>query len=151
LQTYERTRGSDNAAVGVMGDERYGVPVQRLADAQAEHGPVYRYRMDIAQSGVPHFVDGGHGMDVGMVWDMPSQLTTSAPEPKRDRTAALMHQSWVSFIRTGVPAADWPRYDESRPVYVFDEDPHVELDPRRTERMAWGDVTWQPGTWFPLP
>jgi para-nitrobenzyl esterase len=134
-----------------MGDERYGIPVQRLADAHAPHGPVYRYRVDIAQRGVPHFLDGGHGMEVGMVWDVPSQLTASAPEPERERTAALMHQAWVSFIRTGVPSAAWPRYGESRPVYIFDEDPHVELDPRRAERLAWGDVQWQPGTWFPLP
>jgi para-nitrobenzyl esterase len=148
LDTYRRTRGADNAAVGVMGDERYGIPVLRLADAQAKHGPVYRYRMDIAQSGYPHFLDGGHGMESAMVWNIPPQFTTS--EPARERTAELMHQCWLDFIHTGVPSGDWPQYDETRPVFVFDEDSHAEHDPRREERLAWGDVRWQPGTWFPV-
>jgi para-nitrobenzyl esterase len=150
LETYRRTRGAENAAVAVMGDERWAVPVRRVAEAQAPHAPVYLYRVDIAQPGLPHFLDGGHGMELGMVWDVPSQLAGSAPEPVREQTAELIHRSWVDFVRTGVPRPDWPRYDSSRPVFVFDEDSHVEHDPRREERLAWGDVSWQPGTWFPF-
>ncbi|GAB3870542.1 hypothetical protein GCM10029964_005240 [Kibdelosporangium lantanae] len=67
-----------------------------------------------------------------------------------ERTAELIHEAWVNFVRTGRPLPDWPAYGEDRPVYVFDEDSHVETDPRRAERLAWGDVTWQPDTWFPL-
>jgi para-nitrobenzyl esterase len=150
LDTYCRTRGVDraNAAIAVMGDERYGIPLQRLADAHAKHGPVYRYRIDIAQPGMPHFLDGGHGMEVGMVWNTPPQLSSSASEPARERTAEQIHQAWVSFVRDGVPPAGWPEYDSSRPVFIFDEDSHVERDPRREERLAWGEVSWQPGTWF---
>jgi para-nitrobenzyl esterase len=150
LDVYRRTRGAENAAIGVMGDERFGIPLQRLADAQAKHATVYRYRIDIAQPGMPHFLDGGHGMELGMVWQVPPPLAGSAPEPVRERTAELIHQSWVDFVRTGTPAPDWPEYDGTRPVFVFSEDSHVEVDPRREERLAWGDVTWQPGTWFPL-
>ena len=150
LETYSDTRGADNAVVAVMGDERYGIPVQRLAYAQAKHGTVYHYRMDIAQAGVPHFLDGGHGMELGMVWDVAPEFTVAAPEPERERTAATMHQAWVNFVHDGVPSNEWPRYYTDRAVYVFDEDPHVEIDPRREERLAWGDVRWEPGTWFPL-
>lgn len=155
LDTYSWTRGVDraNALVAAMGDERYGIPTQRLADAQAGHGPVYRYRIDIVQPGLPHFLDGGHGMEIGMVWNTPPQFAVCAPEPARERTAEQIHQSWVSFIRDGVPCADglpeWPRYDAGRPVLIFDEHSHVEFDPRREERLAWGEVSWQPGTWFP--
>ncbi|TCO58257.1 carboxylesterase/lipase family protein [Actinocrispum wychmicini] len=150
LDTYARTWGEDNAAVAAMGDERFGIPSQRLADAQARHAPVYRYRIDIAQPGMPHFLDGAHGMELAMVWRVPPQLAGAAPEPARERAAELVHQAWVDFVRTGVPSPDWPRYSADRPVFVFDEDSHVEMDPRRADRLAWGDVSWQPGTWFPV-
>jgi para-nitrobenzyl esterase len=150
LDVYRRTRGEENAAVAVMGDERWGIPLQRLAEAQALHAPVYQYRIDIAQPGMPHFLDGGHGMELGMVWVVPPQLSVNTSEPARERTAELIHQSWVNFIHTGVPSPDWPQYGADHAVFVFDEDSHVEHDPRREERLAWGDVTWQPGTWFPV-
>jgi para-nitrobenzyl esterase len=149
LDVYRRTRGEDNAATAVMGDERFGIPTQRLIDAQAKHATVYRYRIDIAQPGMPDFLDGAHGMELGMVWQEPSQLAGTA-EPARERTAELIHEAWVNFVRTGRPLPDWPAYGEDRPVYVFGEDSHVEGDPRRAERLAWGDVTWQPDTWFPF-
>ncbi|RSM82474.1 carboxylesterase/lipase family protein [Kibdelosporangium aridum] len=145
LDTYRDTRGADAAKIAVMSDERYGIPTQRLADAQAPHSRVYRYRIDIAQPGVPHFLDGAHGMELGMVWNPPAQA--SLP---REITAAQIHEAWVNFIEDGIPLPSWPPYGETRPVLVFDEDPHVEFDPNRRERLAWGDVSWQPGAWFPF-
>ncbi|CAM3948444.1 carboxylesterase/lipase family protein [Kibdelosporangium persicum] len=145
LDTYRDTRGADAAKVAVMSDERYGIPTQRLADAQALHSRVYRYRIDIAQPGVPQFLDGAHGMELGMVWNPPEQV--SLP---REITAAQIHEAWVSFIEDGIPLPSWPPYGPTRPVLVFDEDTHVEFDPNRRERLAWGDVSWQPGAWFPF-
>jgi para-nitrobenzyl esterase len=126
-----------------MSDERYGIPTQRLADAQALHSRVYRYRIDIAQPGIPDFLDGAHGTELGMVWNPPEQV--SLP---REITAAQIHQAWVSFVEDGIPLPSWPPYGATRPVQVFDEDSHVEYDPDRRERLAWGDTTWQPGAWF---
>jgi para-nitrobenzyl esterase len=150
LDTYRDTRGADAARIAVMSDERYGIPTQRLADAQARHSRVYRYRIDIAQPGVPEFLDGAHGMEVGMVWNTP--ILDAATEPAREMTAAQIHQAWVSFIGDGLPFAPglptWPPYGDTRPVMVFDEESHVEHDPNRQERLAWGDIAWQPGTWF---
>jgi para-nitrobenzyl esterase len=152
LDTYRDTRGADAAKIAVMSDERYGIPTQRLADAQARHGMVYRYRIDIAQPGMPQFLDGAHGMELGMVWNNPIKL--AAPEPAREATAMQIHEAWVSFIREGVPSGaglpTWPPYDETRPVLVFDEDSHLEHDPNRQERLAWSDISWQPGAWFPI-
>jgi para-nitrobenzyl esterase len=149
LDTYSDTRGAEAARIAAMSDERYGIPTQRLADAQALHSRVYRYRIDIAQPGVPEFLDGAHGMEVGMVWNTPVPSATSSP---RDITAAQIHESWVSFIGDGIPFGNglptWPPYGPTRPVLVFDEDSHVEVDPNRQERLAWGDISWQPGTWF---
>jgi para-nitrobenzyl esterase len=149
LDTYSDTRGADAARIAVMSDERYGIPTQRLADAQARHSRVYRYRIDIAQPGVPEFLDGAHGMEFGMVWSTPVPSATPSP---REITAAQIHESWVSFIGDGIPFGTglptWPPYGDTRPVLVFDEDSHVEVDPNRQERLAWGDISWQPGTWF---
>jgi para-nitrobenzyl esterase len=161
LRTYRRSRGlpDDTAAlVAAMSDERYGIPTLRLADAQAEHGPVYHYRIDIASPGYPKVLDGCHGTETSMPWRflkrIPGVPVTEAG-PARQRAAEQVHQAWVSFVRDGVPAADglpeWPRHDAaSRPVLVFDEDSRVEHDPRRDERLAWGDATWPSGTWFPV-
>ncbi|ONI78605.1 carboxylesterase [Actinosynnema sp. ALI-1.44] len=143
LDIYRDTRGADMAKAAFMSDERYGIPTQRLADAQARHSRVYRYRIDIAQPGVPEFLDGAHGMELGMVWAPPKEV--SLP---REITAAQIHQAWVSFIEDGIPLPSWPPYGETRPVMVFDEDSHVEYDPNRRERLAWGDTAWQPGAWF---
>jgi para-nitrobenzyl esterase len=160
LATYRAERGVDEsrAKIAAMGDERYAIPTLRLADAQVPHGRTYRYRVDVAAPGMPAAVDGGHGTEVPMVWDRPVTVpgVVVKANPARERTAALIRQNWISFIRDGVPTADglspWPDYETTtRPVLIFDDDPHVELDPRKAERLVWGDATWTSTTWYPIP
>lgn len=146
LEVYRRTRPDRvAAALAVMGDERYGVPTQRLADAHSAHAPVHRYRVDVASPALPSTLDGAHGSEVGMVWQVRMPGTPDRPEPAR--TAEALHRSWLGFAHEAEPG--WRRYDpESRPVFVFDHDPHLELDPCRAERLAWGETTWESPTWF---
>ncbi|GAA4019703.1 carboxylesterase family protein [Allokutzneria multivorans] len=155
LKAYRSTRGltSDVAAmVAAMGDERYGVPTQRLADAQSRFATVHRYRVDVAAPGLTRELDGTHGTETAMAWDVPEPLpgmrAPRSPKPERVELGKRMHQAWVSFIRDGDPG--WRAYDsERRPVLVLGEDgPRLELDPRRAERLAWGDATWPSSTWF---
>ena len=155
LDTYLRRVPDLTAArIAALGDERYGIPTQRLADAQCEHAPVYRYRIDIAAPGVPVQLDGGHGTETTMAWKTPLPLYAQATEvnPARERAALLIHRAWVRFVREGTVSADgpeWPCYGpEIRPVLVFREDTDLVLDPRRDERLAWGDTEWASGTWF---
>ncbi|WP_439377242.1 carboxylesterase/lipase family protein [Amycolatopsis lexingtonensis] len=157
LETYlRRVPDLKSAKVAAMGDERYGIPTQRLADAQSVHAPVFRYRIDIAAPGVPEQLDGGHGTETTMAWKVPMPLFDQAiaVNPKRERAALLIHRAWVRFIRDGVADADgpeWPSYGpELRPVLVFREDTDLVLDPRPDERKAWGDTEWASGTWFPV-
>jgi para-nitrobenzyl esterase len=155
LETYlRRVPDLKSAKIAAMGDERYGIPTQRLADAQSAYAAVYRYRIDIAAPGVPEQLDGGHGTETTMAWKTPLPLAPqgSAVNPARERAALLIHRCWVRFVRDGVADADgpeWPPYGpELRPVLVFREDTDLVLDPRSDERKAWGDTEWASGTWF---
>jgi len=157
LETYlRRVPDLQAARIAAMGDERYGIPTQRLADAQSAHAPVYRYRIDVAAPGVPEQLDGGHGTETTMAWKVPLPLAAqgTAVNPARERAALLIHRCWVGFVRDGVASADgpeWPLYGpELRPVMVFREDTDLVLDPRAEERKAWGDTEWASGTWFPV-
>ena len=80
-------------------------------------------------------------------------LPATAP---RQRLATAVHDAWVSFIKTGTPTAEdlpkWPKYDiEKRQTMIFNDTSTIESDPRKYERVIWGDTNWQYGTWFPLP
>jgi para-nitrobenzyl esterase len=153
LDTYATGRGisADAARVAAMSDERYGIPTQRLADAQAGHSPVHRYRFDAASPGHPRVLDGAHGSELPAVWQVPVALPGVRPKPNpvRERVAAQLHAIWLAFVRDGT--CDWPAYDTAdRAVLVVGDETAVELDPRAAERRAWGDATWQSGTWWPL-
>ncbi|HEY3880515.1 MAG TPA: carboxylesterase family protein [Trebonia sp.] len=95
-------------------------------------------------------VDGGrwhapHAMDVPLVFGTvdgsPSMLGTGAT-PRR--LSGQMMRSWISFARTGVPAAGdlpgWPAYEETRrQTMLFDETSRVESDPQSDVRRYWSD------------
>ncbi|HEY3608412.1 MAG TPA: carboxylesterase family protein [Pseudonocardiaceae bacterium] len=161
LETIGRSRGLDNVTdrkLAAMGDERYAIPTQRMADAQSTHGNVYRYRFDVTSPGYPPAVNGGHATEVPMVWHNTAATPgmTEPIDPARARLGDQLHQVWVNFVHTGVPSADglpsWPRYDTTtRPVLILDDHSHIENDPRREERLAWGTASWPSGTWFPIP
>ncbi|MFB9906980.1 carboxylesterase/lipase family protein [Allokutzneria oryzae] len=154
LKAYRVSRGltSDVAAmVAAMGDERYGIPTQRLADAQAQSALVYRYRVDVAAPGLVRELDGAHGTETAMAWDVPEPLpgmrAPRSPNPERVQLGKQIHQAWVSFIHNGITG--WRAYtSDERPVMVFGDSPELQFDPRRAERLAWGDATWPSSTWF---
>jgi para-nitrobenzyl esterase len=163
LEAIGRGRGlsdPDAQKLAAMGEERYGIPSQRLADAQAGFADVYRYRYDAVTPGLPESMRAGHGTEVPMVWQLATDPfgnpISGVATPAQKRLGQAMHDAWVSFVRTGFPSAEglptWPRYDpDVRAVMIFDDEPRVEEDPRRDERLAWGDASWPSGTWFPIP
>ncbi|HET9079855.1 MAG TPA: carboxylesterase family protein [Trebonia sp.] len=133
--------------VTVMTDERYVVRTERLAAAQAAHGPVWRSRYDGPYTGLedgpdPGFaryaplLHGAHGADGAGIW----QGGAGA--------AAALHGAWGAFATTGDPG--WPRYEPGgRTAAVFTQDgPRQEKDPFAPARDMWAGLTWQPGTWW---
>jgi para-nitrobenzyl esterase len=93
-------------------------------------------------------VDGGrwhapHAMDIPLVFgtvDASPSIVGTGETPRR--LAREMTQSWLSFARTGVPAAenlpDWPAYEETRrETMLFDEVSRLEADPQADVRRWW--------------
>jgi para-nitrobenzyl esterase len=131
--------------VAVMTDERYVVRTERLADAHAQHAPVWRSRYDGPYTGLdddPEFAQyagllhGAHGGDGAGIWLGGGGLP------------ADLHDTWGAFATSGDPR--WTRYSaDSRPAMIFTEDgPHVAADPFAHARDAWAGLSWQPGTWW---
>ena len=138
--------------VAIMGDERYGIPTIRLAEAQVPHAPVWRYRFDSAVPGISRRLAGGHGMDQAAVWS--AHRFEGDADPARAAAAGL-HRAVAAFTRgdgQGPPNLPrWPRYTLARrETMILDANPHIEADPRSAERQAWQGRSWESGTWWGL-
>jgi para-nitrobenzyl esterase len=134
--------------VRVMTDERYVVRTERLADAQAAHGPVWRSRYDGPYTGAgddpdPAFAQyadllaGGHGADGAGIW------------LGGDGLSGALHEAWGAFAASGDPG--WARYGPGdRDTMIFEPGgPRPARDPFAFPRQAWAGLDWQPGTWWP--
>jgi para-nitrobenzyl esterase len=148
----------DDTSIGlaVLGDERYGVPTQRLALAQAAHAPVWRYRFDLCPPDVPAELAGGHGLDMLAVW-----AADSYRDARGDAAAACvaMAGSVARFARGDPPgqadrAAElpaWPRFTAAdKDTMIIDAQPRVERHPRRAELEIWAGRSWQSDTWWQI-
>jgi para-nitrobenzyl esterase len=134
--------------VTVMTDERYVVRTERLADAHAPHGPVWRSRYDGPYTGIeddpdPDFAQyapllhGAHGGDGAGIWQGGAGVS------------AALHTAWGAFAANGDPG--WAPYEPGeRAAAIFAEDgPCLEQDPFATARAIWSGLHWQPGPWWP--
>jgi para-nitrobenzyl esterase len=129
--------------VAIMTDERYVVRVDRLADAQSAHAPVWRSRYDGPHTGFPEefaayadAVYAGHSGDGNGIWQ------------GGDGLSARLHDVWGAFVTSGDPG--WDRYAiPERHTMIFDPDgSHVAADPFGNVRRAWDGLDWQPGAWW---
>ena len=145
----------DEAALrtAIMTDERYVAPTERLADAQAAHGSVWRSRYDGPYTGLeddpdPQFAQyapllrAAHGGDGTGIW-------RGGPADQDDGSlSGALHSAWGAFATAGDPG--WARYpDPGRPAMIFAPDgPEVSADPFAHTRDTWSGLDWQPGTWW---
>lgn len=167
---------SDDTAVGVavLGDERYGIPTTRLADAQSGFAPVWRYRFDRRFPGMPATMNGGHGADLMPIW---APIPRDAPDDEGLlATAAAMRARWAGMVLHGDPNAlidpsrvdpsqvdlsrvdpsgagdalpSWAPYDAvRRPTLVIDAEARMVDDPVGEVRALWGEAPWPSGTWW---
>lgn len=139
--------GLDDRAlrVVIMTDERYVVRVDRLADAQSAHAPVWRSRYDGPYTGSladpalaarEKLLHAAHGSDCTGIWQ------------GGDGLAKSLHHAWGTFAGTGDPG--WPRYTAGRrQAMIFGTpEPNVADDPFAPRRAAWAGLDWQPGAWW---
>jgi para-nitrobenzyl esterase len=147
----------DETGVGlaVLGDERYGVPTERLARAQAAHAPVWRYRFDGLPPGLPAELAGGHGLDLPAVWAADSFAPAAQAGDPQARLCLAMADSWGAFARgESRPAANgplpaWQQFDAAAEhTMILAEQPRLEAHSRRAEFDIWQGRTWQSGTWW---
>ncbi len=85
-----------------------------------------------------------HALDVPFVFDDLDDPVLLGDDPPQ-HLARQMHEAWTRFATTGDPAGgaitDWPCYDDSRAVLMFDDTSTVRLDPDAERREVWRDLT----------
>ncbi|HEU4729613.1 MAG TPA: carboxylesterase/lipase family protein [Kofleriaceae bacterium] len=139
-------RSLRRAWVDLVGDLAFGIPVIRLADAQAARAPVYAYRFDWESTGVGGRLGATHALELPFVWNRldvpmaPALLGDSIAGAQA--LATTLHLSWAAFIKTGDPNGAglpaWPRYNlERRPTLLLDREPRVAEDPAGKVRALW--------------
>ena len=103
--------------------------------------PVWLYLLAWESPAFDGFVKASHGMCVPLTMDNAS-LVPMTDHPAAHALAERMSAAWIAFARTGDPnheaLPEWPPYSlDERATMIFDDPPHVELDPHRAERLAW--------------
>jgi para-nitrobenzyl esterase len=134
-------------------DVVFRIPAVQLADAQAEHAPVWQYRFDWASPAWGGAIGAAHAVEIPFVFDLVADhrlhvfVGPEAPAELADR----MHAAWVAFARDGVPSADglpeWVPVPagsaaraDSRPVMLLDVEPRLADDPDGVTRAFWAQA-----------
>jgi len=140
-------RSDARAWVDLVGEVVFRIPVIRLAEAQAGHAtPVYLYRFDWQSPALGGRLGAAHALELPFVWnrlDLPMASILLGPDlAGAQPLAAVMHASWVQFIKTGDPNGGglptWPTYDaERRPTLLIDRTCQVVDDPAGAARALW--------------
>jgi para-nitrobenzyl esterase len=114
-------------------DSLYGWTAERLMVKQTALGlPSYLYLFD---HGYPAADDKGlhafHASELPYMWGNPDRTPLNWPKlpdtATEKKLSDAMLEYWVSFAKTGVPAASgqpaWPAYDSDRAYMVFEDAP----------------------------
>ncbi|MBT2453361.1 carboxylesterase/lipase family protein [Streptomyces sp. ISL-86] len=123
---YEEARPGARPAdvlMDVISDDLFRMPSLSLAERRAARGrPLWTYQFDLptpahdGQLGAAHCLELPFAFDNFDKWTQAPFLAGLNPRI-RDGLAATMHQSWISFIRTGDPnhhpMPAWDRYERN--------------------------------------
>jgi para-nitrobenzyl esterase len=127
-------------------DRVFRVPALRLADAQAPHAPVYVYEFAWPSPARRGALGACHAVELPFVFSTlgaPGMAEFSGSGPEAERLSEVVMDSWAAFARSGDPSTPpaiprWPRHDPAtRPTFVFDREPRVELAPRDRTLRGW--------------
>src|SRR5205823_1764321 len=103
-------------------DRIFRVPAIRLAEAQAAHnGDVFSYLFTWPSPMMDGALGSCHALEIPFVFGTLSEPPTDAfvgDGPEARDLAANMQDAWLSFARSGRPAApglpEWPAYGSER-------------------------------------
>jgi len=119
-------------------DAVFCMPTIQLAQRHALKHPTWLYRFD---AGHPWF-GAVHGLDYLYLWRISGIMAFLLRGGRlRGRRAALalrMQHYWVSFVRTGVPADDWPLFQAPHyPTLIFGFKDKLVDNPEAARLNAW--------------
>ncbi len=128
----------------LAGDALFWIPSSRVAAWHGAHTPTFSYRFDFTTPAL-NLVNmaathGGELVPVFGLAETAAGRTMSALGGSRDLQSLSnrMQMHWLSFMRTGAPRADWPRYDVvDRATKVFAVSDQTISDPGASRRRAW--------------
>ncbi|WP_328966851.1 carboxylesterase/lipase family protein [Streptomyces sp. NBC_00239] len=105
----------------LIGDDLFRMPSLALAERRASRGrPVWAYQFGLPTPAHNGRLAAAHCLELPFVFNnfdkwAPAPFLAGLHPRVRDGLAATMHQSWISFIRTGDPnhhpMPNWQRYD----------------------------------------
>ena len=121
---YESTRW---AYMTMATDAKRGCPTRRLANAVAAKAPVYRWLYVHVYENEPFFAafKASHVLEDPFIWGdfEPFGYT---PTPAETLLSERMSDYWANFAKTGDPNGPgvpaWPRYDDSEPSLLLDDE-----------------------------
>jgi len=126
------------------GDYSFWYPSIRFAEGHAGHAPVHFYRFDIATRALRMAgLDATHGIELFAVFDLLDNPIARAAGALGGRlaftrAAERMRRRWLNFAHDGSVGDDWSEYSTAhRATLIIDADDRIELDPRRSRRLAW--------------
>ncbi|CAN5365478.1 carboxylesterase/lipase family protein [soil metagenome] len=126
------------------GDYSFWYPSIRFAEGHSQHAPVHFYRFDIATRALKMAgLDATHGLELFAVFDLLDNPLARAAGALGGRlafkrAAERMRARWLGFARDGSVGDDWGRYSpQHRATLIIDAEDRIELDPRRSRRVAW--------------
>lgn len=132
--------------VAITTDSVFRIPAIRLLEAQAQNGtPAFAYLMDWRSPIAGGALGATHALDLPFTFGTIEHAGLHAftgEGPAVQRLSSAIMDAWLSFARTGTPAApglpDWPPYDlDRRPTLRLGESFWVDEAPMDEERAFW--------------
>jgi para-nitrobenzyl esterase len=136
---------AERAWLDLVGEVAFRIPMIRLAEAQANHAPVWMYRFDWASTAFGGKLGAAHALELPFVWnvvDTPAGQMLLGGDTSAQPLASTMQAAWAAFIRGAPPSAEglprWPIYEAPRrSTMLLDREPRVVDDPAGTQRALW--------------
>ncbi|WP_115944802.1 carboxylesterase/lipase family protein [Amycolatopsis thermalba] len=101
------------ALAAALTDVAFACPLRDMAGSLSRTGPVYAYEFGDARAPVPDSLSrapfplgAAHSLELSYLFGDGESL-----DDGQRRLSAEMVGDWASFVRTGAPGPDWPRYD----------------------------------------
>jgi len=133
--------------VSIMSEDRRLLSIETAEEKARQHqaggAPVFMY-LFTWETNVP-LLKAAHTMEIPFVFHNLDKTDLVGTREDRHALADAMADAWIAFARTGSPGHPgiprWAPYDEARrATMLFDAPPRLVNDPRREERLAWGDL-----------